>query len=60
MKTVLFTGARSGIALDVINKLIDKDYYIYLTVHTENQLKSIEEKYSQYNNVKCLKLIMQQ
>ena len=56
MKIILFTGARSGIALDVINKLIDKDYYIYLTVRTENQLKSIEEKYRQYNNIKCLKL----
>jgi len=56
MKTVLFTGARSGIAASVIDKLINDDYLIYVTVHTLEQLKEVKEKYKKYQNIKCFKL----
>lgn len=55
MKTILFTGARSGIINKVIDKIIN-DYYIYLTVETEMQLKCVKEKYKNYENVNCFKL----
>lgn len=53
---ILFTGARSGIASNVIDRLVKKDYKIYVTVKTEEQLKSIEEKYKKFDNVECMKL----
>lgn len=56
MQKVLITGARSGIINKVCDKLIDKDYFLYVTVHTESQLKYIKKKYRAYSNVKCLKL----
>ena len=56
MKKILYTGARSGISNYVINKLIKKDYYIYLTVHTEMQEKVMKEKYKNFKNVECFKL----
>lgn len=55
MKKILITGARSGIINKVIDKIID-DYFIYVTVHTDSQLKAIKEKYKDNNNIKCLKL----
>jgi len=55
MKKILITGARSGIINKVIDKIID-DYFIYVTVHTESQLKAVKEKYKDNNNIKCLKL----
>ena len=45
MKKILFTGARSGIAFQVIEKLLNKDYYIYVTVHTEKQLEMVKQYY---------------
>lgn len=56
MQKILFTGARSGIAASVINKLKEKDYYIYVTVHTHKQLNEIKKIYSGQNNIECLKL----
>lgn len=56
MQKILFTGARSGIAASVIDRLINKDYYIYVTVHTLEQLKEVKKKYNGINNIKCLKL----
>ena len=56
MKKILITGARSGIGNAVVNKLLDKDYYIYLTVHTEEQLERIVQKYKEYSNIRCMKL----
>lgn len=56
MKTLLYTGARSGIAINTINKIINDDFYIYLTVHTDKQLEYIKEKYKDSKNIKCLKL----
>lgn len=55
MKKILITGARSGIMGNVINK-IKNDYFIYVTVHTESQLKAIKEKYKNNKNIKCLKI----
>lgn len=56
MKKILFTGARSGIVKEVIDKLVNKKYYIYLTVHTEKQLEIVKRKYAKYSNVECFKL----
>lgn len=56
MKKILFTGARSGIAAAVIKKIIDKDFYIYITVHTDSQLKAISKTYINHNNVQVFKL----
>lgn len=57
MKTILYTGARSGIAKNVIDKFINnKDYLIYLTVENDNQLKQIAKIYKDIDNVKYFKL----
>lgn len=56
MKKILFTGARSGISNAVIERIKNKNFEIYLTVHTENQLKRIKEKYQDNPNIHCLKL----
>jgi len=55
MKKILFTGARSGIINNVIDHLIG-NYYIYVTVETESQLKCVKKKYKDYSNIKCFKL----
>lgn len=54
MKKILITGARSGIIYPVIQKL-KKDYFLYITVHTESELKRVKKMY-QNDNVQCLKL----
>lgn len=56
MKKILITGARSGIGNALVNSIIDKEYYIYLTVHNGSQLNVVKEKYKGYSNIKCLKL----
>lgn len=56
MKRILITGSRSGIAKRVIDKLKDKDYYIYATTHTELQAKRLKEIYKDYKNIECFKL----
>ncbi len=56
MKTILFTGARSGIICGVIEKLKHKKYEIYVTVHTETQLEVVKEKYRKDKNVHCMKI----
>ena len=55
MKTILYTGARGGIAEKVIEK-IKNDYFIYLTVYTNKQLKYVKEKYKNNLNINCFKL----
>ncbi len=55
MKKILITGARSGIINKVIDKISD-DYYIYLTVHTDRELKRVQEKYQNYSNIECFRL----
>lgn len=56
MKTILYTGARSGISSYVINKLLQKDYLIYVTVHTKKEEEYIQNKYKEEAKVKCFKL----
>lgn len=56
MKKILITGARSGIAKGVIEKLKIKNYFIYVTVRTEKQLENVTRIYKNDSNVKCLKL----
>lgn len=55
MKKILVTGARSGIISKVVDKLL-LNYYIYITVHTESELKVIKRKYQNIKNVSCFKL----
>ena len=56
MQTILITGARSGIAHHVINKLLKQDYHIYVAVHTLEELKQIQKKYQEEIHVTCLKI----
>lgn len=53
---ILITGARSGIASKVIEKIKDKNYTIYLTVKDNVQLKRVKEIYKNYKNIICLKI----
>lgn len=55
MKTILVTGARSGIINQVIDRIINK-YNIYLSVENNKQLEMVREKYKNYNNITCFKL----
>ena len=54
MKKVLITGARSGIISKVIDNIIN-DYELYLTVHTDSQVRAMKDKYKNYKNVTCMK-----
>ncbi len=56
MKTILMTGARSGIAADVIKKLKTKNYKIYVAVHTDTQCKRIKKISKNDKNIYCIKL----
>lgn len=56
MKKILITGSRSGLAKRVIDKIKDKNYYIYATTHTELQAKRLKEIYKDYENIECFKL----
>jgi len=57
MKTILYTGARSGIASKVIDRFINNnDYFICVTVRTEMQLKEVLKKYNNIKNIECFKL----
>lgn len=56
MENVVITGASSGIARKVIERLKKKNYHIYVTVHTEKQLELAKERYQNDSNVTCLKL----
>lgn len=56
MKRVLITGARSGIGNALVDVLKEKDYFIYVTVHTEKQLESVQQKYKDNKNIECMKL----
>lgn len=55
MKNILITGARSGMIYPVIQKLKEKNH-IYVSVHTESELKSIKRLYKDDKNIECLKL----
>lgn len=55
MERILYTGAASGIAKEVIKKIKHK-YYIYVGVHNVKQLKLTKEKYKTEKNIEVLKL----
>ena len=54
MKKVLITGARSGMIYPVIQRL-KRNYFIYVTVHTDSEVKYIKNLYKE-NNIECIKL----
>ena len=56
MKKILITGSRSGIAKHLIDRIKDKDYYIYATTHTELEAERLKEIYKEYINIECFKL----
>ena len=56
MKTILITGARSGLAKALIDTLKDKNYFIYATTHTLSQCNSLKKEYENYDNIQCFKL----
>lgn len=56
MKTILFTGARSGIQAKVIEQIKKKDYHIYITVHNEKQLELVKKHYKEDSNITCFKM----
>lgn len=56
MKKILVTGARGGIANSLIERLKNKEFLIYITVHTKKELIRVKEKYKNYKNIKCFKL----
>ena len=49
MKKVLITGARSGMIYPVIQKL-KKNYFIYVTVHTDSEEKYVKNLYKESNS----------
>lgn len=54
---ILITGARSGIGYQTGITLAKIGHLVYLTVHTDNQLKTLKEKVGKLNlNIYCLKL----
>ncbi len=54
---ILFTGAVGGIASQTIKRLAkNKKDTIFLTVRTDNQLRSANENFKKYKNVKCFTL----
>lgn len=55
MKTILYTGATSGIAKNVIKKIKNK-YIIYVGVHTRKQQELLTKKYKKEKNIKIIKL----
>lgn len=55
MKKILITGATSGIAEELI-KQIKNDYYIYVTTHTNSELKRMKHNYQNNHNIECFKL----
>jgi len=56
MKTILFTGARSGIINKVADNIIKLNYFVYITVHTNSELEVLKQKYKNNVNVRCFKL----
>ena len=53
---LLITGASSGIAKDVIEKIKHKNINIYPTVHTYKELINIGKKYERYPNIHPIKI----
>lgn len=55
MEKILYTGATSGIAKEVIKKIKNK-YFIYVGVHTKKQLEIQKEKYKNEPYIQVIKL----
>lgn len=53
---ILITGAASGIARKVIEKLKKENVHIYVTTHTEKECILAKERYKQEKNITCFKL----
>lgn len=53
---ILITGASSGIARKVVEKLLNKGHNIYITVHTNKQLELVNKRYQNIPEVNCFKL----
>lgn len=53
---ILITGAASGIARRVIEKLDARKHHIYVAVHTEKQLELVQLRYHNQKHITCLKL----
>ena len=57
VKRILYTGARSGIAYNVIKRFKnDLNYHIYVTVFNNSELKAVSKLYSNWSNIECLKI----
>lgn len=56
MKKILITGARSGIAKALIERLKNKDYLIYACVHTLKECNRLKEIYKDYKNIVTFKM----
>lgn len=58
MKKILITGARSGIARALIERLKKKDYIIYASTHTNKESNILKRIYKDYDDVIPFKLDM--
>lgn len=55
MRKILITGACSGLIYPVIQRL-KKDYFLYVTVHTDSEQERVKRLYKNNQNIKCIKL----
>lgn len=53
---VLITGATSGIAYLTSLTLAERGHDVYLTCHTNKQVKNVQEKVKEYKNIKVMKV----
>ncbi len=53
---ILITGATSGIAYLTALTLAERNHLVYLTCHTEKEVKNVKEKVGKYKNIKVMKI----
>lgn len=56
MKKLVITGAYGGFIRALVDDIKNENLDIYLTVHTEKQLKFIKQRYKFNKNIHCLKV----